>query len=94
MNNSPWISVKERLPEQKRQHISDILIRSETRIAPWNSECQFPTWATHWMPIPELPKPDPFTEWWKVYGISCASVPVLVAKDAWNAALKHAKEAA
>lgn len=48
---------------------------------------------THWMPIPELPKPDPFEEWWAVHAPEQAMMnPRVLCRDAWNAALEHAKK--
>lgn len=54
---------------------------------------------THWLPIPEIPKPDPFKEWWNSLPASYDShfcriidnhhtIDIAPTRSIWDAALK------
>lgn len=59
-----WISVKERLPENKGRYI--VYMRGQEPFVSWFDGDIFRTLstvpiaypATHWMPLPELPKEE------------------------------------
>lgn len=63
-----WISVKERLPEEKKAHYLCYLDDDSIAVCYWSNisingirwEWHNPNWkeVTHWMPLPEPPKEE------------------------------------
>lgn len=87
-----WIDIRQRKPGRAQLVIlgSPSFGRQLKVWIPNDNTCKA---ATHWMPAPELPKVDPFEEWWeRCFGNGIGHEFKDFAKDGWNAALAHTKE--
>lgn len=69
-----WVSLTERKPEYDQRvllganSLSPIMAVCKLDKGwedPWVKWTVLPFTPTHWLPIPEIPQPDPFEEWWE-----------------------------
>lgn len=99
MTTSPWISVQKRNPDYNIsvlltdfKHATVGFMHRSTAWFDITNNCI--RWTpTHWMPIPDPPKPeDPFTTWWECTGkwIGCGSSHDY-ARKIWDAAIASQK---
>lgn len=97
MNESPWISVKERLPLDGVQVLvtnGKDFRRSDHNKFGWTCD-PLAGFVTHWMPIPEVPKVDPVKDHMRELNKKWGSLDTIrevpMIYSTWEAALEHAK---
>lgn len=94
-DQSPWISVKERLPtdQERKEALMFLTIYPNGVVFDLPPSERIDGSVTHWMFIPRLPKLDPFREWHAQYGsLKFGWVNESALREIWDAALAHVKE--
>lgn len=90
-----WIDIKERKPEN-RQLVLIAYNDGGIYMATWDSSEPTRSSLTHWMPVPPLPKQDPFEEWWRDNFHRCPPGDLIKPhedyKACWNAGVQWARK--
>lgn len=93
---SPWISFERAQPKSGQavllRYVNGTIAFTEN----WRLD-QCTVSKTHWMPVPALPKPDPFEDWWRHKASLPPDIPPTLhhygwCKIAWDAGVQWARE--
>lgn len=91
--NSPWIDAKERLPEIDQKVLVYFGATGQHTPAVISYHGDGGVWRSvlFWMPIPEVPAPDPFEEWHKQFTDDGSPTRKECRHSGWQAGVQWAR---